>query len=103
MREAAAVALEFIESAEMRTHLEKEGDALSTRTWLGVVAGAPAALKKKLAALERIARAQREPEARRLARAYRQAAAQALAALTGPQEPGTIFQLLQMSAAEGLN
>ena len=98
MREAAAVALEFIESAEMRTHLEKEGDALSIRTWLGVVAGAPAALKKKLAALERIARAQREPEARRLARAYRQAAA-----LTGPQEPGTIFQLLQMSAAEGLN
>ena len=51
MREAAAVALEFIESAEMRTHLEKEGDALSIRTWLGVVAGAPAALKKKLAAL----------------------------------------------------
>ena len=80
MREAAAVALEFIESAEMRTHLEKEGDALSIRTWLGVVAGAPAALKKKLAALERIARAQGEPEARRLARAYRQAAAQALAA-----------------------
>ena len=34
MREAAAVALEFIEPAEMRTHLEKEGDALSIRTWL---------------------------------------------------------------------
>lgn len=103
MEKATAAVLELIESAEMRGYLKKAGDTLPLRVWLEAAAGAPAPLEKKLTVLERIVLAQTEPGARRLAEEYCRAAARALEALTRPQTPGTVFQLVQVSAAEDSN
>ena len=103
MEKATAAVLELIESAEMRGYLKKAGDTLPLRVWLEAAAGAPAPLEKKLTVLERIVLVQTEPGARRLAEEYCRAAARALEALTRPQTPGTVFQLVQVSAAEDSN
>ena len=103
MEKATTAVLELIESAEMRGYLKKAGDTLPLRVWLEAAAGAPAPLEKKLTVLERIVLAQTEPGARRLAEEYCRAAARALEALTRPQTPGTVFQLVQVSAAEDSN
>lgn len=83
----------------MRSYLKKRGEQVSLRTWMRVIAGAPAPLEKKLSALKHIACCS-DHEGQQLAQEYYQAAERALEALHTGTGPSTVFLLVQVSASE---